>query len=189
MDDVDGYWVTISELARLRAVDKAAISRRVKRYEADGLMQTRPGKGGTKLVSVAQFDRAAGQATDAVRELNGTGAAVASPAVPGDPSLARQQARRAGYDADLKQLELEERLGKLLPVADVEHAMVACAQELVRVIEQMTARAEECAAGVAKDGVLGARAFLKALARDQRELLARSMTLLGAEEKVETETV
>ncbi len=178
MDAPEGYWLSVSELARLRGVDKAAISRRVKRYEDQGLLTSRTGKGGTKEVCVAAFDRAAGEATDAVRELNGSGGgAAAGPvaALPGDPSLARQQARRAGYDADLKELELKERLGELVPVKDVEEAIVVLAENFVRAIEQMPARAEEGFAEATKGGLAGFRAFLRALANGVRDTLERDL--------------
>ena len=109
-------WVTISELARMRGVDKAAISRRVARFESLGLVHPRAGVGRTKLVNIAEFDRAAGETTDAVREANGRGAARAPDATGGDPILAREQARRAAVDADLKELDLAERVGELVAV-------------------------------------------------------------------------
>lgn len=57
MDKVEEHWATISELARQRGVSRSAISFRVGRYEALGLLKTRPGKAGSKLVNVAEFDR------------------------------------------------------------------------------------------------------------------------------------
>jgi hypothetical protein len=181
MDDAEGYWLSVTELARLRGVDKAAISRRAKRYEEQGLLTPRAGKGGVKLICVAEFDRAAGQATDAVRELNGSaGGAAAAPAaaLPGDPTLAKQQARRAGYDADLKQLELQERLGELVRVADVQEAIVVLSENFVRAIEQMPARAEEGFAEATKGGLAGFRAFLRALANGVRDTLERDLEAL-----------
>jgi DNA-binding MarR family transcriptional regulator len=180
-----GYWLSVSELARLRGVDKAAISRRAKRYEEQGLLKPKAGRGGVKLICVAEFDRAAGMATDAVRELNGAGGGAAPApvaATAGDPVLPREQARRAAYDADLKKLDLDERLGKLLPVEDVEHAMVECAEAMVRIIDQVPGRAEEVAAAVASDGTAGARTFLRDFARDLRTRLAQEMRLRGSAE-------
>jgi DNA-binding MarR family transcriptional regulator len=170
--------LSVTELARQRGVDKAAISRRARRYEEQGLLHPRTGKGGAKMINVAEFDRAAGEATDAVRELNGSqGGAAAAPvaAAPGDPSLARQQARRAGYDADLKELELKERLGELVPVNDVEEAIVALSENFVRALDQIPARAEEGLAEASKGGLAGFRAFLRALANGVRDTLERDL--------------
>jgi DNA-binding MarR family transcriptional regulator len=146
-------WVSISELARMRGVDKAAISRRVRRLEDQGLLRTSEGKHGTKLVNIAEFDRAAGETTDAVRELNGN--ASSQTGAPADPILSREQARRASYDADLKKLDLEERLGQLVSAERVQRAFSDCAHVVSQAAAQLVGRAEENAAAVAKDGVQG----------------------------------
>jgi hypothetical protein len=171
-------FATISELGRLRGVDKAAISRRVARLEAQGLLQSQRGARGTKLVNIAEFDRVAGATTDAVRELNGRSATVAPGSLAADPILSREQARRASYDADMKKLDLEERLGQLVSVDRVQRAFSDCAQIVAQAAGQMVGRAEENAAAVAKDGVQGARAWLRAATRDLCEAVARSASLL-----------
>jgi predicted site-specific integrase-resolvase len=71
MDEIDGHWAKVSELARLRGVSTAAISRRVSRYEALGLLNSRPGNARSKLVNVAELDRIARGTT--VREPNVAG--------------------------------------------------------------------------------------------------------------------
>ncbi len=81
-------------------------------------------------------------------------------AEPNGRGLAFEQARRVGYQAELARLDLEERTRKLLPVAEVRDATTACAERLVHSWEQLSLRAEENAAAVAKDGVAGARSFL-----------------------------
>ncbi len=181
MDEVEGYWLSVTELARLRGVDKSAISRRAKRYEEQGLLTPRAGKRGVKMICVAEFDKAAGEATDAVRALNGSrGGAAAAPvaALPGDPVLAREQARRASYDADLKKLELQERLGELVPVEAVREAIVAVSENFVRALDQMPSRAEEGFAEANKGGLAGFRAFLRALANGVRDTLERDLKAL-----------
>ena len=90
MDQIEGYWATLSELARQRGVDRSAISCRVARYEALGLLKTRPGKQGSKLVNVAEFDRVAKETTDSPRERIGTG----SSAPPAGASWPRNYERR-----------------------------------------------------------------------------------------------
>jgi DNA invertase Pin-like site-specific DNA recombinase len=57
MGDVDENWMTIAELARQRGVHRSAISFRISRYEALGLLNPRPGERGSKLVNVVEFDR------------------------------------------------------------------------------------------------------------------------------------
>jgi DNA-binding MarR family transcriptional regulator len=176
----EGLWVTVTELARLRGRDKSVISRRVDRLEAQGLIKTRRGDRGTKLVLVAAFDRATDESTDAIRELNGaSGAAVTAPAAPGDPTLAKAQARRADYAADLAKLDLDERLGKVIPVADVLRFHDAAVEEVKRVTSQLPARAEEMGALVAKDGFNGGRDFLRRLGRELDEAFAAGMNALA----------
>lgn len=184
---VDGLWIAVSELARQKGVDKAAISRRVTRLEAQGALQTRSGAGGTKLVNIAAYDRAVGQTADAIRTMNGTGSPPPPPPAPAprspddagaDPVLAREQARNASYQAELRRLDLEERTGKLLPVEAVAAASRACAEKIIRAVEQQPSRADEIAAAVGKDGVAGARAIEKARVRELRTLIERELRAL-----------
>ncbi|HXT06983.1 MAG TPA: MarR family transcriptional regulator [Roseiarcus sp.] len=180
-DDAPPGWLTISDLARERGVDKSAISRRVARLEGLGLISTRKqGKG--KLVCLAEFDRAASSTVDAVREANGRramGPPDAGATGPGDPILAREQARRAAYDADMKRLDLEERLGRIVEAEAVRVALASCALELAQAIEALPGRAEALAAAVTKEGVAGLRAALKTVARELRETLARAAERFG----------
>jgi hypothetical protein len=65
-------WATITQLAVLRGRNKAAISRRVARMERDGLLRSKRGPNGTKLVNVAEFARLADDEVDAINEANGS---------------------------------------------------------------------------------------------------------------------
>lgn len=184
MGSPSGLWVTISELARLRSRDKGVISRRVARLEARGLLTARRGDGGTKLVLLAEFDRATAQATDAVRELNGAPAAepaVAATGAPGDLVLSREQARRASYAADLAQLDLDERLRRLVPVDDVHRFHDAMIDAVRRVTAELPTRAEDVAAIVARDGFTGAREFLRRLGRELDAAFAGAIEALADE--------
>jgi hypothetical protein len=181
-------FLMITELAKLKGVDEAAISRRVGRLVAQGLLKVRRGPKGSKLVNVAEFDRVIEMAGDAVNEMNGR--AASSPA---DPILAREQARKTAIAADLAQLELDKRLGLLLPLDEARQAARNCAERLRRSVEQMPSRAEEVASGLAKDSPFaraplealrsdpqGARTFFKALAREQLAEMARMATAFDA---------
>ena len=171
----------ITELARLRGVDKAAISRRVSRLAAQGLLKLRRGPRGSKLVNVAEFERAVQITGDAVNEMNGRAAGA-----PSDLILSREQARKTALAADLAQLDLDKRLGTLLPLDAARQAARATAERLRRATEQMPVRAEEVASSLAKASPFaqalleaqrsdpaGARAYFKALAREQLAELAR----------------
>ena len=164
-------WVSVSELARRLGVDKGPVSRRVARFEAQGLIETKAGERGAKLVDLESFEKAVEETEDAVRAANGAGRS--------DPVLAKEQARKAALQADMAQLDLDERLGRIVTTESVQHAMADCAEALVRVIEQLPGQAEELAGAVAREGVEGARAFLKEIARQWRERLAREMRLIA----------
>jgi hypothetical protein len=88
--------------------------------------------------------------------------------------LRDHQARAAQYTADLKFLDLEERLGRVVPLAEVEEAAAKCAEATVRVIERLPTYADTIAAAVGKDGPAGARAKLKEIAREIRQAIAEA---------------
>lgn len=67
-----GLWVTISDLAKRLRISKQSASKRVERLESSGVLQTRSGARGTKLVNLGQFDQTAGELTDAARQLEGS---------------------------------------------------------------------------------------------------------------------
>ena len=177
-------WLTVSELARVRDVNKAAISRRVKRLKAAGALTTRPGPRGSKLVNVAEFNRAVEDLTDTVREANGRCAAVARDgdgASPNDPVLPREQARRTKIQVDTAQFQLDELRGLLARVADISDGARMHAETLARRIDQIiTEWADELAAVVAKEGTAGLRAALKGKALELRGALAEAFAALAA---------
>lgn len=180
-DTAEGLWVSVSALAGLKGVAKQTISEKVARLVGDGKLQTKPGKGKAKLINVAAYDRALGETTDLARAQGAqTKQAAADPATPRDPTFTKHQADRAGYEAELKRLDLEERLGRLRTVADIEDATVACGETVVRLIEQLVLSADEMAAAVAKDGVAGARGVLKNIQFDLRTKIAEAFTKIAA---------
>jgi DNA-binding MarR family transcriptional regulator len=184
----DGLWLSVSELAARRGLHKTSVSERVANFEAKGLLTTRHGKGRSKLVNVAEFDRAAGIATDITRQLNGGGSlqppAPAPDAEPKDPTasetLTRENARRAAYTADLAHLELQERLGKVVRREDVMDATCAVGDVMVRLIDELPSHHAEIAEAVGQDGAAGARALLKRIAFDLREKVAAELSALAA---------
>jgi hypothetical protein len=76
------------------------------------------------------------------------------------------------YKTQLAALDLEQRLGKLRPVDEIIAGAQLCAEALVRAISRMPGRADELTARVQKEGVAGARAFLRDLARELRRSAA-----------------
>lgn len=173
--DLDaGLWLSISDIARQKGKSRQAIAKRVDSLVEAGKLETKPGDAGTKLVNLAQFDRAVGDVGDAVKE----GAAETRAESEGDaeknPALRDHQSRAAQYTADLKYLDLEERLGRLVPVAEVEEAAQKCAEATVRIVDRLPTFADAIAAAVGKDGPAGARSKLKEIARELRTAIAEA---------------
>jgi DNA-binding IscR family transcriptional regulator len=176
-----GLWLSISEIARLKGKSRQAVAKRVAALVADGLLDTRPGENGTKLVNLAQFDRAVGDTGDAFRERAAeTRREIDSNDAPAAPALRDHQARAAQYAADLKFLELEEKLGRLVPVSEVKEAGVKLGETVVRTIERLPTFAEALSSAAVKDGVQGVRGTLKDIARQLRSEIADSMGVIVA---------
>ena len=202
-DQAESDWASVSDLARLKGVNKAAISRRVTRLEAQGLLKSRRGARGAKLIDVAEFDRVATETTDGVRELNGRKSASAKasrpaaaathprhrsetaeappPGVASHPVLSHEQARRAAADAALKELDLEERLGRIAPLDRVRQACLEFAQTLARVIDRRPSRVDDIIAANSKGGLQAARVVEKDERRELRAEMARAMDKLADE--------
>ncbi|WMT73941.1 hypothetical protein [Bradyrhizobium sp. Ash2021] len=173
MDLLDvGLWETVAEVARRKGVTRQSLNERVDRLASEGLIKVRRA-GRSKLINIAEFDRVVGEVGDAIKE-----GAAATRADDGDaeknPALRDHQARAAQYTADLKFLDLEERLGRLVPVAEVEDAAAKCAEATVRIIDRLPTYADEIAAAVGKDGPAGARAKLKEIVRELRSGIAEA---------------
>jgi DNA-binding IscR family transcriptional regulator len=182
-----GLWLSISEIARLKGKSRQAIAKRVASLVADDLLDTRPGENGTKLVNLAQFDRAVGDVGDAIKEgAAETRAEIETGEAPASPALRDHQARAAQYAADLKFLDLEERLGRLVPVAEVKDAGMKAAEAIVRIIDRLPTFAEAVAVAAVKDGTQGARGVLKEIARELRTAIADAMDVIAAEAEPST---
>lgn len=181
--------LSVSEIARAKGVTAQAISKRVKRFVAEGRLETRELRG-QKMVPLADYDRLVGETTDfgRARPVQGTdgGGAETGRAVEGrvstdeNPIYTQEQARKARYDADLRAIELGKARREILLTADVERDMARCAEAMVRRIDLLPALAEDCAAAVARNGADGARQFLRAQARLLREAVGEEFRLLAA---------
>lgn len=177
--DASGLWLTISELADAKQLGKSAVSERVARLEDQGLLTTRPGKGKSKLVNLAEFDRVVGQVTDLAREQGaatrraGAGDEAAPESTSG--AYSREQARRMAYQAELARLELEERLGSLVEVAKLRPIIAASAAAAVAVLDRLPQEADDLRAICARDEGAGLERALKAISHRMRAELAAAI--------------
>ena len=174
-----GLMLSIADIARRKGVSKQAISKRVARLEQLGQIATHKGPRGTVLVSLAEYDRAVGETSELAHVQAPQPKVAAAAAADAEHSYTREQAREKAYAADLKKLDLDERLGKLVPIEHVQHAAVRLAETLVRILDQLQTRSDDIAAAVGKEGSPGARRVLKEIGRDARETMARELERLA----------
>jgi DNA-binding transcriptional ArsR family regulator len=161
-----GLWITVSELARRKGVNKSAVSRRVKLLQEDGLITVRTGERGTKLINIAEYDRATGARGDGART---TGAE------PGGLTFRQAQTREKQYAAELRKLDLMEKLGHVVPVTDLEKVIAEAATIIVAVLERLPNEAERIRAAGEKDSTNGIRTELKKIVHAQRQQIADAL--------------
>jgi hypothetical protein len=182
-DTETGVWMALSEIARLRGTSRQAISKRVKRLG----LPTRPGPKGTLMVELASFDRATHQAT-------------VPSGFDGGPAMERAEylparhtrsigaetplVERTRYEAALRRLDLEERLGKVVATKQVEEAMVAAGTTIARVFERLTSSSSEIYAAT-RDGEPAVRQLLRRLADDMRRDAAKALAELHRQGEAE----
>jgi len=173
-----GVWVTCAELATRKGVSRQAVAKRVSQLERDGKIHTRR-EGKNRLVELAAYDRAVGEVGDAVKEQSAAAARSASK-VPA--ALRDAQADRARYEAQLKALDLAERMGGLLPIRG-KHGIEEAAKEiglaLARDADGLMRYADDIASAVSKHGVAGARRVLKEIGMRFRKTFADSLTKIA----------
>ena len=178
-DEGEGLWLSVAELGRARGISRQSAAERVGRLERLGQLTTRPGAGRSKLVNLAEFDRATADTVDGVRAINGGGSLVSSPAasapiVSTDPVLVKEQARRAAYDADLKRLDLLERLGILVQVDRLREDTTEIAGHMLRALDRLPSKLDEMMA-VCGQGPAAGRRFLRDLGIELRTVIATNL--------------
>ncbi|WP_217577340.1 winged helix-turn-helix domain-containing protein [Mesorhizobium sp. GbtcB19] len=175
-----GVWKSLSELAAMRGVSKVAIKKRVDKFEKEGLLETRR-EGRERLVDLAAFDKAIGVAGDAYREQSAETVREEKAEASGPPSALRDaQTEKAQWEARRSALDVSERLGKLVPVAEVETAMVRAGEAIVRAIEQLPSFAGEIMTA-AREGEPALRRKLRDIKDQLRRRAADALTLQRSE--------
>lgn len=96
------------------------------------------------------------------------------------PKLTQARTETEQINAQLKQLELDERLGKVRDVEDVIRSMETCATALARDLDQLTARVDDLATAFTRNGVDGMRALVKQIVRDIRGTMSANMKIFEA---------
>lgn len=175
-----GHWISVAELARLKNIARQSAGERVDRLENEGKITVKR-DGRSKMINLAEYNFAVGEVGDASKEAGAATKAISDADDGPAPNnhFRDAQTREKQYAADLKYLELNERLGKLVPADEVEAAAIKAAEDIISLIDRIAGQAEAVAAAVAKDGATGARTKLKEIARDVRQGIATAMAKLA----------
>jgi len=169
-------WKSLSEIAAMRGVSKTAIKKRVDKYESAGLVTTRR-EGRERLVDLAAFDKAIGSVGDAYREQAAETASEKKAEPSGQSGALRDaQTEKAQWEARRSALDVSERMGKLVPVVEVETAMVRAGEAIVRAIEQLPSFANEIMSA-SREGEPALRRKLRDIKDQLRRRAADALTL------------
>jgi len=191
---IEGLWLSMSEVARRKGVTPAAVWKRARRLQRDGLIEIRSGPGNVRLIDLAGYDRAIAstsdlarqQGADTARGLPLDGEPIAAPVGAGAGSVRTfTEAQRQGaiYSAGLKALEFNERRGALLPVEGdhgVARAARAAGEALTAAVARLPLRAGELVAVASTDGEAGVRRLLKAIGTELLTTYAKSLHEIAA---------
>ena len=183
-------WLSQTELAEMKGVTRQTIWEKVTRLEQDGLLATRPGAHGTKLVPVAEYDRLVGETTDFARQRSAEtraleAAGADAPLAAGDMRFTDAQRRKMQYEAGLKQLEYGERSRQLVAVADVKRVVEQISEVCRGGIEALMLQADEIAAAGAKDGTAGVRIALKDAGFKLLTAIVQALRMLETESRAQ----
>jgi DNA-binding transcriptional ArsR family regulator len=187
-----GLELSVSALARLKGVKRQTIAERLARLEEQGLISSRR-QGKSKLVRLAEWDTVTSEHSDLSRLVGAEtakvarGAAAADDPLTRDPTYNAELTRKAGFEADLKEIALRRLRGALVDRAELEKKAELVAEKIVRTLDQIPTFAEDFAAALTRDGIPGLRTELKMRVREIRKTLAAGMSQLATTSEVEDE--
>jgi hypothetical protein len=164
--------MTQAEYARHRGVSPQAVNKQVKAGKIPLLPN---GK-----IDAAAADRALGETRERVTLRDEPDEADAPRAAPAEGAgLTKAKTATEVYRARLAQLEYEERVGRVVPTANVGDAATACAEVTVKALEMALMRVDAMMAAAAKgEGEL--RQVVRELIRDQRQRIVDEWAKLAA---------
>ncbi len=178
--------MSLSDLAKSRGVSAPTVSENLSRWRAQGAEIATQKKGRRLLVDADAYDRAKADAATGVKST--AGARRDSAIKPAYGNYAQEQARKIGFEAELKRLELEERLGNLIPREDLQKAAELVSEAVLRSIDHAVMRAEELHEAGARSGIAGTRVALKAVVRDVKTRCADALVRLSTPNGTATES-
>lgn len=171
-------WLSLTELAARDGVSVPAVSKQVKKLRERHALEVRTDSADRVVaVNAAHYDLLRGHAGAAIRDQRPAQPVAADPLA---SSYDAALARKTGYDAELRRLQLEEASGKLLVAASAVDAFRRIIGEIVQEVDRLVRIDDEIALAVGHDGRPGARRVLKAEAlRLRRRVAAAHRELLA----------
>lgn len=154
-------FVTQAEYARHRGCSRAYVSKLVTSEKIPIVLGSR----GEILIDVVKADLALGENVERLDEPREAEAPTAD-----TKTLTKHRATTEEYRAKMARLVYEQRLGKVLPIDQVEESCTAFGEAIMRLVHTLPMFAEELTAAGAKDGIAGMRVALRGV---ERTLLQR----------------
>jgi biotin operon repressor len=182
-----GLWLSIAELAQAKGTTRQNIHKRIERLLSAGLIDVRT-EGRSRLVNLAQYDRAIGATGDAAKEAAAETRAMndADAGAEETSPFREAQTREKQYAADLKFLELQERTGRLVPLDELKADCDELFSALAHALDGIPSFADEVSIAVGKNGPAGASAVLKQVARAIRQDCANALKALATRARAES---
>jgi DNA-binding Lrp family transcriptional regulator len=172
---IEPEYLTVSELAKKLDLTVQAVSNRVGKLEALGLITTKKGHGPSKLVPVADYMKAIRQTGDPDK----TRGWKTRMGAPDGETYLEEQVRKIRLDSELRALQVGKMKGDLVPIRSVEASLSVAAGRIVRVLDRLPTRTDEliaCVRDNSANPVPKVRALLKQVVRDIRTEMASAMT-------------
>jgi hypothetical protein len=178
-DDGGGLWVPIAELARRKGVTKQTMWEKVTKLEGQGLLTTKPGRGGVKLVNVGEYEFRIKETGDLAKEQ----AAATAQGNLEDPAYRKAQLQKVQAEAALKDFELRQRHGELVDITRVKEVIAEVGEELRKPLDQLPSRADEVNAAAVSGGAAAVRNKLKEIGFELRAAFAEALRKLDLRTK------
>ncbi len=166
--------LSLEDLARERGVSKAAISKNITRWTSHGAKIATRKRGQVLLINADDYDQAKVNAGTNPLSHEQSGIKVSPTG-----SYAQEQARKIGFEAELKRLELEERLGNLIPREELQKATEQASEAVLRSIDHAVMRVDELQEASARGGVAALRVALKGVIRDVKTRCADALVRIA----------
>jgi DNA-binding MarR family transcriptional regulator len=183
----DAEFLSISAMAERLGLSVQAVSQRVAKLEALGLLTTTRGKGRVRFVSFTDYMRAISQTGDQAREAGWRTRKRRNGETPDEGgTYLESQTRKIRLDAEFRALQVGKLKGELVPIRSVETSLSVAAARIVRVLDRLPTRTDEiisCVTDHSANPVPRVRALLKQVVRDIRTEMAAAMadvTAIGA---------